>query len=170
MAAPAGGRGHAATSRPSAASRPSLAKAREFADAGDLRFAAELLKPRGVRRSRPTPAAKDALADVYEQLGYGAENATWRNFYLQRRLRAAQRRPATRARPRRGHGGSAHRRSALRHPRDPHRRPAGRERLLRHPLELHRQRRGRQAHLVQRGPDPDPQPENHRRPRPRRSA
>ena len=33
----------------------------------------------------PTPtdtAAKNALADVYEKLGYGAENGTWRNFYL----------------------------------------------------------------------------------------
>ena len=25
---------------------------------------------------------REALAGVYEQLGYGAENATWRNFYL----------------------------------------------------------------------------------------
>src|SRR5262249_50655472 len=27
--------------------------------------------------------AKDVLAHVYERLGFGAENATWRNFYLQ---------------------------------------------------------------------------------------
>ena len=27
-------------------------------------------------------AAKDALAEVYERLGYGAENATWRSIYL----------------------------------------------------------------------------------------
>ncbi len=27
-------------------------------------------------------AAKEALADVYEHLGYGAENGTWRGFYL----------------------------------------------------------------------------------------
>ena len=26
--------------------------------------------------------AKALLADAYEQLGYGAENGTWRNFYL----------------------------------------------------------------------------------------
>ena len=28
-------------------------------------------------------AAKNLLADVYTHLGYGAENGTWRNFYLQ---------------------------------------------------------------------------------------
>ena len=36
-------------------------------------------------RCSPIPtdtAAKNALADVYERLGYGAENGTWRNFYL----------------------------------------------------------------------------------------
>ncbi|WP_457062968.1 alkyl sulfatase C-terminal domain-containing protein [Mycobacteroides abscessus] len=27
-------------------------------------------------------SAKEALADVYTRLGYGAENATWRGFYL----------------------------------------------------------------------------------------
>ena len=29
-----------------------------------------------------TPAAKEQLADVYDRLAYGAENGTWRNFYL----------------------------------------------------------------------------------------
>ena len=28
------------------------------------------------------PGAKEALADVLEQLGFGSENATWRSFYL----------------------------------------------------------------------------------------
>ena len=27
--------------------------------------------------------ARELLAGVYESLGYGAENGTWRNFYLQ---------------------------------------------------------------------------------------
>ena len=27
-------------------------------------------------------AARELLADTYEQLGYGSENGTWRNFYL----------------------------------------------------------------------------------------
>ncbi len=35
-------------------------------------------------RSSPTrhADAKELLAGVYEKLGYGAENGTWRNFYL----------------------------------------------------------------------------------------
>ena len=56
-------------------------KARAYADAGDLRFAAELLK-HAVFADPDDRAARSALADVYERLGYGAENATWRSFYL----------------------------------------------------------------------------------------
>ena len=58
-----------------------LAKAAEYADKGDLRFAAELLK-HAVFDDPSDEAGKNALADVYERLGYGAENATWRSFYL----------------------------------------------------------------------------------------
>ena len=58
-----------------------LAKAAEYADKGDLRFAAELLK-HAVFDDPADEAGKNALADVYERLGYGAENATWRSFYL----------------------------------------------------------------------------------------
>jgi len=58
-----------------------LAKARSYADAGDLRFAAELLK-HAVFADPGDAAARDALADVYQRLGFGAENATWRSFYL----------------------------------------------------------------------------------------
>lgn len=56
-------------------------KAEKYADAGDLRFAAELLG-HAVFADPSDTAAKNALADVYEKLGYGAENGTWRNFYL----------------------------------------------------------------------------------------
>jgi alkyl sulfatase BDS1-like metallo-beta-lactamase superfamily hydrolase len=58
-----------------------LDKARSYADAGDLRFAAELLK-HAVFADPDATAAREALADVYERLGYGSENATWRSFYL----------------------------------------------------------------------------------------
>jgi len=58
-----------------------LDKAQAYADDGDLRFAAELLK-HAVFADPDDSAARDALADVYQQLGYGAENATWRSFYL----------------------------------------------------------------------------------------
>jgi hypothetical protein len=52
-----------------------------LAEAGDLRFAAELLK-HAVFADPDDPAAREALAGVYERLGYGSENATWRSFYL----------------------------------------------------------------------------------------
>ena len=58
-----------------------LAKAAAYAEDGDLRFAAELLK-HAVFDDSSDEAAKGALADVYEKLGFGAENATWRSFYL----------------------------------------------------------------------------------------
>ncbi len=58
-----------------------VAKGREFAANGDLRFAAELLG-HAVFASPDDADAKAALADTYEQLGFGAENGTWRNFYL----------------------------------------------------------------------------------------
>jgi alkyl sulfatase BDS1-like metallo-beta-lactamase superfamily hydrolase len=58
-----------------------LDKARSYADAGDLRFAAELLK-HAVFASPDDSTAREALAGVYERLGYGSENATWRSFYL----------------------------------------------------------------------------------------
>ena len=58
-----------------------LDKAATYREAGDLRFAAELLK-HAVFAAPDDVAAKSALADVYQELGYGAENGTWRNFYL----------------------------------------------------------------------------------------
>jgi alkyl sulfatase BDS1-like metallo-beta-lactamase superfamily hydrolase len=58
-----------------------LDKARSYAESGDLRFAAELLK-HAVFADPDDGAAREALAGVYERLGYGAENATWRSFYL----------------------------------------------------------------------------------------
>lgn len=58
-----------------------LAKAREFADAGDLRFAAELAS-HGVFASPSSEPAQTLLAEVFTRLGYGSECATWRNNYL----------------------------------------------------------------------------------------
>ncbi|MFJ8254116.1 alkyl/aryl-sulfatase [Streptomyces sp. NPDC094466] len=56
-------------------------KARASFEAGDLRWAAEVLNH--VIFAQPDhSAARDLLADTYEQLGYGAENGTWRNFFL----------------------------------------------------------------------------------------
>ncbi|MEV0332722.1 alkyl sulfatase dimerization domain-containing protein [Nocardia sp. NPDC050717] len=58
-----------------------IAKGRAYADSGDLRFAAELLK-HAVFAEPDNADAKAALAQTYRQLGFGAENATWRCFYL----------------------------------------------------------------------------------------
>ncbi|WP_328631117.1 alkyl/aryl-sulfatase [Streptomyces sp. NBC_00356] len=58
-----------------------LAKARGYVDAGDLRFAATLLNH--IVFAEPSREdAKELLAQVYEKLGHGAENGTWRNFFL----------------------------------------------------------------------------------------
>jgi len=58
-----------------------VARAESYAAEGDLRFAAELLD-RVVFADPDHPGAKERLAQVYEQLAYGAENGTWRNFFL----------------------------------------------------------------------------------------
>jgi alkyl sulfatase BDS1-like metallo-beta-lactamase superfamily hydrolase len=56
-----------------------VAKARDAAD--DPRWAAELLNH--VVFAQPDHAeARSLLAEVHERLGHGAENATWRNFFL----------------------------------------------------------------------------------------
>jgi alkyl sulfatase BDS1-like metallo-beta-lactamase superfamily hydrolase len=58
-----------------------VAKAKEYADEGDLRFAAELAS-HAVFAAPAHGPARVLLASVLERLGYGAENATWRNCYL----------------------------------------------------------------------------------------
>ncbi|MBB1158149.1 alkyl/aryl-sulfatase [Amycolatopsis dendrobii] len=58
-----------------------LAKARAYADAGDYRWAAELAD-KAVFADQSNVEARQLLADIYEQLGYGAENGTWRCVYL----------------------------------------------------------------------------------------
>ncbi|KAH6615206.1 beta-lactamase-like protein [Boeremia exigua] len=49
--------------------------------AGDFRWAAEVLN-HAVFASPSNSVARGLLADVYEQLGYGAENGPWRNFFI----------------------------------------------------------------------------------------
>jgi linear primary-alkylsulfatase len=58
-----------------------VAKGREYEAAGDLRFAAQLLQ-HAVYAQPDHAEAKQAQAQVFEKLGYAAENGTWRNFYL----------------------------------------------------------------------------------------
>lgn len=56
-------------------------KARASFEAGDLRWVAEVVG-HVVFAEPGHAAARELLADTYEQLGYGSENGTWRNFYL----------------------------------------------------------------------------------------
>ncbi|MFI7382808.1 alkyl/aryl-sulfatase [Streptomyces sp. NPDC049813] len=56
-------------------------KARGSFEEGDYRWAAEVLS-HVVFADPGHGAARELLADTLEQLGYGAENGTWRNFYL----------------------------------------------------------------------------------------
>lgn len=58
-----------------------VAKARESFDAGDFRWVAEVLD-HVVFAEPQHEAARELLADTYEQLGYGAENGTWRCAFL----------------------------------------------------------------------------------------
>lgn len=57
------------------------AAARRFLAEDDPRFAAELAS-HAVFASPDLAEAKDVLAEAFQLLGYGAENATWRNCYL----------------------------------------------------------------------------------------
>ena len=50
-------------------------------DAGDFRWAATLLDHAIFTDENHAPS-RELLADTLEQLGYGAENGTWRNFFL----------------------------------------------------------------------------------------
>ncbi|MFD6529300.1 alkyl/aryl-sulfatase [Streptomyces sp. NPDC060184] len=56
-------------------------KARASFEAGDYRWTAEVLSHVVFAEPRHA-AARELLADTFEQLGYGSENGTWRNFYL----------------------------------------------------------------------------------------
>ena len=58
-----------------------LERARASFEAGDYRWVAEVVN-HVVFAEPENEAARQLQADALEQLGYGAENATWRNFYL----------------------------------------------------------------------------------------
>lgn len=60
---------------------PLLDKAQKAFDGGDYRWAAEILN-HAVFANPRDDKAKGLLADTYEQMGYGAENGTWRNFFI----------------------------------------------------------------------------------------
>ncbi len=59
-----------------------LAAARAAGEEGEYRWAAELTR-HVVFADQNNQEAKNLEADMLEQMGYQAENATWRNFFLQ---------------------------------------------------------------------------------------
>ena len=73
--------GQAATSTSWAGPTPSSTRREPPSTPGDYRWVAEVVNH--VVFAQPDhAAARELLADTYEQLGYGSENGTWRNFYL----------------------------------------------------------------------------------------
>jgi len=58
-----------------------LERARESFEVGDYRWVAEVVN-HVVFAEPGNREARELQADALEQLGYGAENATWRNFFL----------------------------------------------------------------------------------------
>jgi alkyl sulfatase BDS1-like metallo-beta-lactamase superfamily hydrolase len=58
-----------------------IRKAEKFTKTGDLQFAATLLD-HAIVSDRTRTDAKRALASIFTPLGYGAENAMGRGFYL----------------------------------------------------------------------------------------
>ncbi len=58
-----------------------LDKARDDFDSGNYRWVAQVLN-HVIFADADNQAAKDLQADTFEQLGYQAENGTWRDFYL----------------------------------------------------------------------------------------
>ncbi len=58
-----------------------LEKARHSFEQGDYRWVAEVVN-HVVFAEPENEAARELQAEALEQLGYGAENATWRNFFL----------------------------------------------------------------------------------------
>jgi alkyl sulfatase BDS1-like metallo-beta-lactamase superfamily hydrolase len=58
-----------------------LARAREAVEAGDFRWAVEILNHL-IFAEQAHEAARALQADAFEQLGFGSENGTWRSAYL----------------------------------------------------------------------------------------
>ena len=70
-----------------------VASAQQSYDAGDYRWAAELLK-HAVYAEPDHKAAKELMAKAFEQMGYMAESGPWRNVYLTGALELRQGAPA----------------------------------------------------------------------------
>ncbi|KAF9701132.1 hypothetical protein EKO04_000229 [Ascochyta lentis] len=58
-----------------------IAAGQKAYNCGDFRWAAEIMN-HAVFWQPDNESARNLLADTYEQLGYGSENGTWRNFFI----------------------------------------------------------------------------------------
>ena len=50
--------------------------------AGNYRWVADVMDRSWCSPIRPNKEARELAADAFEQMGYGSENAPWRNSYL----------------------------------------------------------------------------------------
>ena len=115
--------------------------AKDFAK-GEFRFVAQALSHL-VFADPDNQAARALLADTFEQLGYAAESATWRNAYLfgaQELRQGMPKAPPRAADAARNAGGAAHR-AIVGRARRPAQRPQGRRQAHRAELEFYRYRR-----------------------------
>ncbi len=105
----------------------------------DPRWAAELLN-HVVFADPGNTEARALLAEVYDGLGHGAENGTWRNFFLTGALELREGVPVRRGDARCRRAGRPHRRAGLRRNGHPNRRAPSRSRRRRpgHRLAPHR--------------------------------
>ena len=101
-----------------------LAVARQAWDDGDYRWCAEVGKHL-VFADDTDAEARALLADALEQLGFGAENGTWRNAFLAGATELRSGNFGTPATDVARHGLRAQRVAGLRQHRRAHRRPAG---------------------------------------------
>ena len=119
-----------------------MAKGKQLNDQGKYLEAMEILN-RLVFAEPKNQAAKDLLADAFEQIGYQKESPSLRNSFLAGRLRAAHRAAGRRRRPvdRAGRGPRDDDGAVARLPRHQRGSEAGRGRELRHQPGDARQRR-----------------------------
>ena len=112
--------------------------AQQAFDSGDFRWAATLLD-HAIFTDSEHAGARALYSDTLEQLAYGAENATWRNFFLSRGDRIARRQLRHRGSGRLAHDAvPADPGADLRRPGHPRRRPARLGSRHRHRYHLRR--------------------------------
>ena len=152
VAAPARGRGDAlrrAGGRRRRAARPRPRGVRR----GRLPLGRRGRQPPRLRRPRQRRRRASSRRRRWSSSAFGAENGTWRNFFLMGALELREGVAGTAAVDgAAGHRPQPVRRAALRRAGDPHRRAARRRPAHRAALALHRHRRGPSAHPRARRP------------------